>query len=80
MNQQDYFLNFDPYEELYFKVGEKVRFKDIEQYKTLGRTFLTDEELSGSLVVEMITEDNRIRLLCDVISLRFVPIEWIEPI
>lgn len=80
MNQQDYFLNFDPYGELHFKVGEKVRFKDIEQYKTLGRTILTDEELKGPLVIEMITEDNRIRLLCNALSLRFVPIEWIEPV
>lgn len=80
MNEQAYFLNFDPYEELHFKVGELVRIKNVAQYKTLGHSYLTDEELLEVMKIESISDDGKeVRLYYDCIITKLIPIEWIEP-
>lgn len=82
MNEQDYFLNFDPYDELHFKEGEfaRIRKDKILAYKALGTSYLADEELLEIMKIEFITDDGKeVRLYYDCVTLKQMPIEWIEP-
>lgn len=78
--ERAYFESFDPYHELHFNVGDKVRLKNIVAYKALGYSLLNDEELLEVMKVEYITDDGKqVRLYYDCVSLKQIPIEWIEP-